>query len=271
MPRKARGQEDDDPGGRARLLKGGDAPVCHQGLRGRERPRHSAGRRGDGTRPLLPLRQQRRPLPALAREGAEKIDAARSKALDEAGTTVERIRRFCLAIVSVRREFAELAWVVEAILTGPPEAAPRFDFRGEFNKMFHQLQDLVQEGVDHGELRPCNPHTRRARAPRFHGVASRPRMAEIVRAHCRRRDRGNAVSDLAARSTMCMRLRLQPFSRQASVVQGLASQAPPAGQHVAWSYHGPVSQAPRGLTRARHLFTITLVTYTPGHSGIGWA
>lgn len=85
-----------------------------------------------------------------------------------------------MAIVAVRREFAELAWVVEAILTGPPEAAPRFDFRGEFDKMFHQLQALVQAGVDSGELRRCNATHAALVLLGFMEVASRPRLAEIV-------------------------------------------------------------------------------------------
>jgi AcrR family transcriptional regulator len=117
---------------------------------------------------------------ALALDGVEKLDAARREALERAGSTVDKIRRFCLANVAVRREFAELAWVVEAILTGPPEAAPHFDFRGEFQRMFRQLQDLVQDGIDSGALRPCNPTQAALVLLGFMEVASRPRMAEIV-------------------------------------------------------------------------------------------
>jgi TetR/AcrR family transcriptional regulator len=117
---------------------------------------------------------------ALAREGIAKLDAAREAALAGDGGSVEKIRRFCLANVAVRREFADLALVVETILTGPPEAAPSFDFRAEFIKMFNQLKDLVQEGVDIGELRPCNPTHAALVLLGFMEVASRPRLAEVV-------------------------------------------------------------------------------------------
>lgn len=117
---------------------------------------------------------------ALALQGTTKIDAASEAALAGAGSSVEKIRRFCRAIVTVRREFADLAWVVEAILTGPPEAAPSFDFRAKLKKMFSQLEDLVQEGIDCGELRPCNATHAALVLLGFMEVASRPRLAEVV-------------------------------------------------------------------------------------------
>lgn len=117
---------------------------------------------------------------ALVRDGVAKFDAARREAVEAGDSAVEAIRRFCLANVAVRREYAELAFVVEAIVTGPPEAAPKFDFRGEFSKMFRQLQELVQKGIDSGEVRPCNPTHAALILLGFMEVASRPRLAELV-------------------------------------------------------------------------------------------
>ncbi|HNX48887.1 MAG TPA: TetR/AcrR family transcriptional regulator [Thermoanaerobaculaceae bacterium] len=117
---------------------------------------------------------------ALVREGVEKVDAARLEAFKETASVVERIRRYCLANVAVRREFADLAWVVEAILSGPPEAAPPFDFRAIVTRMLRQLQDLVEEGVASGELRPCDPRHAVMVLIGFMEAASRPRLFEMA-------------------------------------------------------------------------------------------
>jgi len=117
---------------------------------------------------------------ALVREGVEKVEAARLQAYQATASAAERIRRFCLANVAVRREFAELAWVVEGILSGPPEAAPPFDFRGVFTTMFRQLEDLVREGIASGELRSTNPTHAALSLLGFIEVASRPRLIELA-------------------------------------------------------------------------------------------
>jgi len=117
---------------------------------------------------------------ALVRDGVEKVELARQKAFDEAATTVERIRGYCMASIAVRREFADLAWVVEAILSGPPDAAPRFDFRGVLTTMLCQLQELVEEGITNGELRACNPMHASMVLVGLMEVASRPRLFEMA-------------------------------------------------------------------------------------------
>jgi TetR/AcrR family transcriptional regulator len=117
---------------------------------------------------------------ALVREGVEKVEAARLEAFEGTASAVERIRRYCLASVAVRREFADLAWVVEAILSGPPEAVPRFDFRDIVTTMLRQLQDLVEEGIARGELRSCDPMHAVMVLVGFMEVASRPRLFEIA-------------------------------------------------------------------------------------------
>lgn len=117
---------------------------------------------------------------ALVRDGVKKIEAARLQAYQDTSSPVERIRRFCLANVAVRREFADLTWVVEAILSGPPEAAPAFDFRGVFARMFRQLEDIVKEGIASGELRPCNPTHATLALLGFMEVASRPRLTQFA-------------------------------------------------------------------------------------------
>lgn len=180
MARTRTPQGEDDSGGRARLLKAAMVLFAAKGYAGTSV--RDILKAAEVTAPALYYHfgSKEGLFLALARQGVERMDAARIEALEQVGTTVDRIRRFCLANVSVRREFSELAWVVEAILTGPPEAAPHFDFRGEFNRMFVQLQDLVQAGVASGELRQCNPTHAAIVLLGFVEVASRPRMAELV-------------------------------------------------------------------------------------------
>jgi AcrR family transcriptional regulator len=93
---------------------------------------------------------------AMAHEGSRKFDMALASALDQAGTAVEKIRGYCWANASVRLEFVDTAWILDAILSGPPEAAPKFDFRGKFANTIQQLQEFVQAGIESGELRACN-------------------------------------------------------------------------------------------------------------------
>ncbi len=93
---------------------------------------------------------------ALVREGAGKLEAAAHAALTQPGDAATRIRGYCRAIAEVRREYANLTWIVEAILSGPQEAAPPFDFVRVFTDSLQRLENLVRDGVSSGELRPCD-------------------------------------------------------------------------------------------------------------------
>ncbi len=94
---------------------------------------------------------------ALAREGAQRFDAALEKALRPAGTAEERIRGYCRASATVRREHPNLARIVERILSGPPKAAPRFDLHGAIASSVRRLEELVREGTEREEFRRCDP------------------------------------------------------------------------------------------------------------------
>ena len=94
---------------------------------------------------------------ALARDGKEKVEAARAEALGAGGSAAARILRLCRAHSAVRRQFVDLVWVIEQILTGPPEAAPPFDFRAVALETLRRFEGLVEEGIANGEFRPCSP------------------------------------------------------------------------------------------------------------------
>ncbi len=93
---------------------------------------------------------------ALAREAREKIDAAVEAALGRGATASERIRGYCRAIAAVRRDDADLVRIADSILSGPPEAAPRFDIRSAIAETVRRLETLVRQGIESGELRPCD-------------------------------------------------------------------------------------------------------------------
>ena len=93
---------------------------------------------------------------ALAGEAAQRLDTALEEAIDHAATASGRIRSYCRAGAEVRREYAELAWIVDSILTGPPEGAPRFDLRGRIARSIQRLEGFIRQGIQSGEFRSCD-------------------------------------------------------------------------------------------------------------------
>jgi AcrR family transcriptional regulator len=92
----------------------------------------------------------------LFREGVETLDAEVEKAVSEATTFAEKVRAFLRVHVEVQQRYSDLRWIAEALIAGPPKAAPRFDFKRRFAAMVQQLADLVGAGVESGEFRPCD-------------------------------------------------------------------------------------------------------------------
>jgi TetR/AcrR family transcriptional regulator len=93
----------------------------------------------------------------LFREGIETLDEEVKKAVGEATTVAERVRAYCQVHVEVQERYSDLRWIAEALIAGPPKAAPRFDFKGRFAAMVQELADLVGAGVESGEFRACDP------------------------------------------------------------------------------------------------------------------
>ena len=118
---------------------------------------------------------------ALAREAIQKINSAQDEALGRAATASGRVRGYCRATAAVRREYADLAWIVDAILSGPPEAAPLFDFKGRVAGAIQRLQGLVRQGIESGEFRACD--TRHAALALLGAIeiAARPRLFTSTR------------------------------------------------------------------------------------------
>ncbi len=113
---------------------------------------------------------------AIAREAIQKLDAALEKALGHTGSASARIRSYCQASAAVRREYAALAWIVDAILSGPPEAAPRFDFKGRVADSIRRLEGFVRQGIETGEFRPCDVRHATLAVLGAVEIAARPRV-----------------------------------------------------------------------------------------------
>lgn len=94
---------------------------------------------------------------AILRAGRSRVEAAREEVLAAGGSSAVRILRLGRTYVALRREFADLVWAVERIVSGSPKAAQRFDFRALALDRVRCFEQLVEEGVASGEFRPCAP------------------------------------------------------------------------------------------------------------------
>jgi len=92
-------------------------------------------------------------------DGLEALEAEVTKALGEATTAAEKVSAYCRVHLTVQRRFADHRRIAEALIAGPPKAAPSFDIKGTFARMVRQLADLVGAAVESGEFRPCDPTT----------------------------------------------------------------------------------------------------------------
>lgn len=112
----------------------------------------------------------------LVREGRERAAAARARALSEGGTARERILRVALALAEIRRQHAGGSWVVEALISGPPDAAPDCDFRALARESAELFEQLVAEGITAGEFAAVQPATAALTLMGVLEVAARPHL-----------------------------------------------------------------------------------------------
>jgi AcrR family transcriptional regulator len=113
---------------------------------------------------------------AIVRAGSARAAAARREALEAGGSAAVRIQRLARTYIALRREFADFAGAVERIVSGPPGAAPRFDFRALALKKVRYFERLVEEGVASGEFRPCAPRDVALALVGAIEIASRPHL-----------------------------------------------------------------------------------------------
>ncbi len=94
---------------------------------------------------------------AMVRRGVQRVDLVRREALDTGGSATERIVRLSRAYAAVRRELPEVARAIEQAVAGPPGAAPSIDVEALARERYRQFEELVREGMESGEFRPCVP------------------------------------------------------------------------------------------------------------------
>ena len=94
---------------------------------------------------------------AIIRAGQSRFDAAQQEVLAAGGSAAVRILRLGRTNLALRQEFADLAWAVRRMVSGPRQAIPRFDFRVFVLEKIRIFEQLVEEGVASREFCPCAP------------------------------------------------------------------------------------------------------------------
>ena len=70
------------------------------------------------------------------------------------GSAHQRIIRFATGIFDAFVEHIEVVRLIYAIFFGPPQGAPYFPHEQYFDSMLDVVADMVQKGIDAGELKP---------------------------------------------------------------------------------------------------------------------
>jgi TetR/AcrR family transcriptional regulator len=90
----------------------------------------------------------------LMRDAWARFDAVLAEALGEEGSAPEKILRLSERILALFREKIDAARVMYAMLYGPPQGAPFFDFDAYHAKFRGAILDLVESGIAEGNLGP---------------------------------------------------------------------------------------------------------------------
>jgi TetR/AcrR family transcriptional regulator len=73
------------------------------------------------------------------------------------GSTRERLIRFGVGLYELFEENVSAARFMNAVLWGPPQGAPPFDFHTFHEAVRAAVRRIVEEGIARGELRPADP------------------------------------------------------------------------------------------------------------------
>jgi AcrR family transcriptional regulator len=84
-------------------------------------------------------------------------DEALSRLSSDGGSTRDRLTRFAVGLFELFQENVSAARFINAVLWGPPQGAPPFDFRLFHDAIRSAVGRMVEEGIARGELRPGQP------------------------------------------------------------------------------------------------------------------
>jgi AcrR family transcriptional regulator len=85
------------------------------------------------------------------------MDEALSRLTSDEGSARERLIRFATGLFEVFEQNVSAARFMNAVLWGPPQGAPPFDFRAFHDAIHAAVGRLVEEGIARRELRPDVP------------------------------------------------------------------------------------------------------------------
>ncbi|HEX7580155.1 MAG TPA: TetR/AcrR family transcriptional regulator [Thermoanaerobaculia bacterium] len=86
-----------------------------------------------------------------------RMDEALSRLSSEKGNSRERLTRFGVGLFELFEENVSAVRFMNAVLWGPPQGAPPFDFRTFHQDIRAAVGRMVEQGIARGELRPEDP------------------------------------------------------------------------------------------------------------------
>lgn len=86
-----------------------------------------------------------------------RMDEALSRLSSKEGTSRERLTRFGVGLFELFEENVSAARFMNAVLWGPPQGAPPFDFRTFHVAIRAAVGRMVEDGIARGEIRPKDP------------------------------------------------------------------------------------------------------------------
>ncbi len=115
---------------------------------------------------------------ALLEEARKAFQAQVDEVREGRGRVRERIFRLARKLFLLFQENMEVVRLVHAIYYGPPQGAPPFDFDAFYHTFQGVLEQLIEEGIRAGEIRPGKV---RSMATALHGATAA--CMEIALAH----------------------------------------------------------------------------------------
>ena len=92
----------------------------------------------------------------LMEESYNQFETTMAELRSFSGSVRQRVIHFCQGVFDASILQLPLVKLFYSIYYGAPQGAPAFDLERYYDRMLQVLSDLMQEGIDRGELRPGN-------------------------------------------------------------------------------------------------------------------
>ncbi|MDA8429795.1 MAG: TetR/AcrR family transcriptional regulator [Geobacteraceae bacterium] len=92
----------------------------------------------------------------LMEESYDQFETTLAELHSFSGTVRQRVIHFCQGVFDASIQQLPLVKLFYSIYYGAPQGAPAFDLERYYDRMLQVLSDLMQAGIERGELRPGN-------------------------------------------------------------------------------------------------------------------